>query len=55
VVLRALVFQFIGLASVGAYVNLYRTETAAAAVRRLSAGRSVMTDYASSSRPPAGS
>lgn len=36
-VLRALVFQFIGLASVGAYVNLYRTETAAAAVRRLSA------------------
>jgi len=35
-VLRALVFQFIGLASVGAYVKLYRTEPADAPMRRLS-------------------
>jgi len=35
-VLRALVFQFIGLASVGSYLRLYRAESADAAVRRLS-------------------
>jgi hypothetical protein len=35
-VLRGLVFQFIALASVGAYCRLYRTETADHAVRRLS-------------------
>jgi len=36
-VLRALVFQFIGLASVGAYVKIYRTDAPGATVRRLSA------------------
>jgi hypothetical protein len=36
-VLRGVVFQFIALASVGAYVKLYRTETADHAVGRLSA------------------
>jgi hypothetical protein len=35
-VLRALVFQFIGLASVGAYGRLYRTETGETTVGRLS-------------------
>jgi hypothetical protein len=35
-VLRGLVFQFIALASVGAYCRLYRTETADRAVRQLS-------------------
>jgi hypothetical protein len=35
-ILRTLVFQFIGLASVGAYVKLYRAEPAGSAVRRLS-------------------
>lgn len=34
-VLRALVFQFIALASVGAYLKIYRTESAAAVVRPL--------------------
>jgi hypothetical protein len=36
-VLRALVFQFIGLASVGAYVRLYRSEAGEPTVGRLSA------------------
>jgi hypothetical protein len=34
-VLRALVFQFIGLASVGAYLRIYRTESAEAVVHPL--------------------
>jgi len=36
-VLRSLVFQFIGLASLGAYVKLYRTQVADATVSRVSA------------------
>jgi hypothetical protein len=36
-VLRGLVFQFIGLSSVGAYVKLYRSEAVDPAVHRLSA------------------
>jgi hypothetical protein len=34
-VLRGLVFQFIALASVGAYLNIYRTESTAEVVRPL--------------------
>ncbi len=34
-VLRGLVFQFIALASVGAYLKIYRTESAEAVVRPL--------------------
>ena len=45
--LRGLVFQYIGLTSVGAYLKLYRRgcQTATRLVRRLASPIELMTDY----------
>ena len=44
-VLRGLIFQFIALASVGAYLKIYRTESAAGGRAAAGSRQSLMTDY----------